>query len=246
MLSIPGIVIGIYLLFYYFSPSAMRAREIRGFISDLSDESPPANPHEPPHYRRMYAATKLGIFKAANAVAPLVERLPVEPHAEVRKCIAFSLGEIGAKSAFEPLLKAYETDEVLEVRCAALKAMGQTRDPRALDILLARFNNTTTAPEVHVTFRIHDPVVELRSFAVQGLGAFGGEKVLAPILEALKDRDAGIRHSAALALLSLGDKRGIEPLRKAVAAETGFGRDDMEEALQILEGKRPPPEAKEE
>ncbi len=60
---------------------------------------------------------------------------------------------------------------------------------------------------------ISDPAPEIRIAVVEGLAALNVREALPKIIETLKDKDAGVRHSAAIAVSLLGNYSNIKDLR---------------------------------
>lgn len=85
-------------------------------------------------------------------------------------------------------------------RCDAARMLGQSKDPRAVDLLL---------PD------LKDPDWRVRRNAVQALGALKFPQALAPLTEALQDRVATVRERAAVGLGRIKDPRSIPALLEA-------------------------------
>jgi HEAT repeat protein len=182
------------------------ARSVEPLIRLLSDKSDLAG----------RAIRALGESGDRRAVQPIISLLAArrEKRLDVRlqEEAAIALGRLGAPEAFGVLLRLYrdarQPDEVL-LRDAALEALGKTKDPRALDVLL---------PALHAS------IFPERDAAVRGLAGLGSASALAPLKRILKDDRPTpawwskvdnrsmlmIRQDAALALTGTGDDGAID------------------------------------
>jgi len=89
-------------------------------------------------------------------------------------------------------------------RCDAARLLGQSKDPRAVDLLL---------PD------LKDSNWKVRRNAAQALGALRSTRAVDGLLEALKDRTATVRQRAAVALGRIKDPDTIPALVEAVIEE---------------------------
>ena len=87
----------------------------------------------------------------------------------------------------------------------AVKSLGLSGDPRALDLLLAELKD------------ISEEVPMRRRAAAFGLGWLGDARAVEPLIGALTDEDGNVRVNAAEALGLLGDRRAVVPLLTALA-----------------------------
>lgn len=159
---------------------------------------------------REQAATELGRSADRQAVAPLIAALR-DPDANVAREAAASLGQLGDASAVEPLIAIVcDTDRYFHsvVRSAAAQSLGQLKDKRAIEPLIAL---------------VEDPSAELSTEAVRALASFDDPRVIATLLEVLRN-EAGyfihiVRLAAVRALSHLGDGPAAEALAAVAVNE---------------------------
>jgi HEAT repeat protein len=77
-----------------------------------------------------------------------------------------------------------------------------------------------------------------RSAAEDALGMIGDIEAVAPLIEALKDKDMGVRRHAAGALAKIGDEQALEPLKEASKDERWYVRLQIEEAIDEIISKK--------
>ena len=148
-------------------------------------------------------------------IAALIERLK-DSDAGVRRAAASSLGNLQSKRATLPLI-ALLSDRDREVRVAAAHALGNIHDPRAINSLLEL---------------LRDPVVPVRHAALEALDNFEHEDIVpGPILPALTDANADVRHRAAHLLGSIGDRAAVGPLLNALRDASADVRSAAAQAL---------------
>ena len=104
-------------------------------------------------------------------------------------------------------------------RCDAAKLLGQSHDPRAVDVLL---------PD------LQDSDWRVRRNAAQALGGLKSPRAIPGLLEALKDRTATVRERAAVALGRIKDPQTIPALVKAVIEEKDSSFHVNEGAYQAV------------
>ena len=95
-------------------------------------------------------------------------------------------------------LLAEETDD--EVRIGALSALGDSGSAVAVPALLEGLGSKHARQ---------------RQFAIRGLRALKVREAVPGLIDALEDRKAAVRRSAAFALTDIRDERGVEPLERA-------------------------------
>ena len=95
-------------------------------------------------------------------------------------------------------------------RARALRKMGRSRSPMALDQLIQALS---------------DPNPDVRRQAAHGLGEAGASEAINPLLDELRDQESDIRGEAAEALGKIGDHHVIDPLIEAL--------DDEDTRVQI-------------
>jgi HEAT repeat protein len=160
---------------------------------------------------RRNAVENLGEIADERAVQALIFAL-MDKNDSVRKTAEDALIRKADKKVIEPVaaLLAYKdmdnnnvhTDSV---RYAAAKVLGKIPDPRAVrPLLLAIKREKERSVRTFVEERISEALVNI-----------GGTAVV-PLIDSLKDEDAGIRVQAALFLGKVKDERRIEPLLSAL------------------------------
>lgn len=147
----------------------------------------------------------------------------------VRAEAARGAGSLGRESATRALLVIATTDPRVEVRTSAVYGLGETRDARAFDPLLAILQNAGEDSRV-------------RGQAAEVLGHFGGERALESLIAALADPSAEVRYWSAFALGEIGDPRALPALRRAADdAATPDGRGSVgaeaRAAIELIAGR---------
>ena len=66
------------------------------------------------------------------------------------------------------------------------------------------------------------------------LGVFKDPRAVDPLIQALKDKNAEVRISAAMSLGNLGDKKAVEPLTADLNDENSVVRDKAAQSLKEL------------
>lgn len=105
-----------------------------------------------------------------------------------------NLGELNVKMLkrrrdVDGLIKVLGSGKHPESREEAAEALGEIRDPKAVDPLIAA---------------LRDRDAEVREEAAKSLGMIGDRKAVEPLNEALKDVDPKVRREAEQALARLG------------------------------------------
>lgn len=161
------------------------------------------------------------------AVAPLVRLLgEVEPDDDdwTPLWAAVALGEIRSPAATESLLSLLslpEGDVLSEAGVEALAKIG----PPALPALLG--------------FARDAREWEARHYAYAAIGLIPGDASYRFLVTAL-DSDPLLWSAIAMALADLGDPRALVHLRRLLVRAHGGETGPIEEAVEILEGRRPP------
>ncbi len=122
------------------------------------------------------------------------------------------------RSLFLCLVPYILTDQKEEVRAAAARILGQIRDARAIEPLLATLKETQ--------------LWSLARAAAQALGQIGDIRAVEPLVGALKGQDWQLRLVAAQALGQIGDAHSVRSLVTFVNDAdfpTGRVRDDCVE-----------------
>jgi HEAT repeats len=175
------------------------------------------------------------------AVPGLLEALS-SPRAEMRAGATWALGSIGDPAAV-PAVIALLSDKERSVGNAAAHALGELRDERAVEPLLAGLQIPGPDKEFHGYARLYaladigtekalaglagiattDVRPSARADAVKALGRMKDARTVEPLGSALKDPDEQVRTAAADGLRSLDTPRVIE-LLEAAAADTLTGK----------------------
>jgi hypothetical protein len=145
-----------------------------------------------------YAIKALGDIKDTRAIASLSALLDdVDPN--VREEVINALVKIG-KPAVEPLIVALN-EEHSYVRWGAAKALGQIKDPRAIEPLFAVLQ---TIPLCPVGYEI-----DVRWCLIWALAELKDNRLVEPLIELLKSKETVARWKAASYLYSItGQKFG--------------------------------------
>lgn len=196
---------------------------------------------------REYVIAALGTLKVKAAV-PQISAVLASPQLERRYVAAWSLGEIGGESSVSALIKALE-DKNSEVRryatrgliklnkiavlplidylsraggegaAAAIRALGDIADKRALESLLNQANG------------------DQRAEAFLALGKLRDQRAESALIEGLQDQDAQARMNAAMALGPLGGPQSAEALQKTIEDEVHVVREWSARSLEMITGK---------
>ncbi len=155
----------------------------------------------------------------------------------------WALGTFRTESATTALIRTFLEDRNYSVRGAAARALGNSGDPRAIDVLikttrggfgaeqydiaeaLVQFGESAVGPLIEA---LGDNNEDVRSRAVQVLGKIGNRRAVKQIITLLRDEDKHLRFFAAMALGAIGDQRALKPLIKAFCA----GQLDTAEPLK--------------
>jgi aminopeptidase N len=133
------------------------------------------------------ASAALGVTRAPWAHEILLGALE-HAHPKVRRPVAAALGAFRDGRTAVALIARVQSDESYLVRASACESLGRTRDPRALDVLVAAAKGSTWNGTVEAG-------------AVLGLGELADARALPAILEAaLPVQPIGVRIAAASAI----------------------------------------------
>lgn len=136
---------------------------------------------------------------------------------------AHKLGKMGAKVVPAiPFLIGMLKDKDSEVRQKTAWALGEIKDPRAIEPLIA-------------TIRDENLFVQLES--ARALGRIG-DPVLQTLIAIIKDEKSDIRWEAGWALGQIRDPRAVEPLITALKDENSFIREWVIKALGDIKDPR--------
>ena len=153
---------------------------------------------------RARAAIALANIGDARVIPDLLPLLK-DREAEVRIAACISVGKFCDPSTFDELANVALDDTMIEVRQAAVKALGDSKNPAAIPFLMEALRDSFWWFE-------REQAVSVLLNAIQGMG----EPVVEPLIEALADREKTVRKFAIMILGKLKDVRAIEELGMAV------------------------------
>ena len=158
-----------------------------------------------------------------------VARSDASSYAEQRRALE-SLGPFAAEpDVAETIRAAFESGDH-GLQCSAMRAMGLSREPRWLPLVL----NELQSGEA-----------ELRFEAARAAGLLGAADALPVLLEAARDEDAEVRHTAINAIGQIGGRGAMRALERLAedADETDLELIDaaMEEVEILVAPFEPPP-----
>jgi aminopeptidase N len=191
-----------------------------------------------PWMLRAECARSLGKLPVAESLSALIEGTRIE-HPKVRRSVATALGAFKQPEAFKALRPLAEGDVSYCVQSQAARAIGNTRQPGALEILQAQLGQESYADMIRAaacdglaalrdvsaleslrdTARYGKPSRGRRA-AIAALGKLGETRAVREQLEELlQDPEFYIRVQAAQALVQMGDARAIPALESRLAVE---------------------------
>lgn len=153
---------------------------------------------------RARAAIALGNIGDPSVIPDLFPLLK-DREDEVRIAACVAIGKFRDPATFDELANVMLDDPIIEVRQAAVKALGDTRNPAAIPFLMEALRDSFW------WFEREQNVRDLLT-AIENMG----EPVVAPLIEALADREGTVRRYAAMVLGKLRDIRAIEELGMAL------------------------------
>lgn len=207
---------------------------------------------------RMNAAFVLGELRDPRAIKPLIAALASDGFNSefetdhVGDIAASSLGRIG-ELAVEPLIETLSSSRDVLVRRNAAIALGNTKDPRAVEPLVNAIREDDSFVRISAAMALAEikddraigPLLAIikeepryRIIIGHAIGKFG-EPAIDPLLEMLNHSDSKVRYAAATALSDIQNPRIIEPMIKALEDEDSGVR---REAIKAL-GKQNDPRA---
>ncbi len=183
---------------------------------------------------RAHAAVALGRIGDTKAMQPLLALLQ-DREDEVRIAACLALGLFKDPSTFDEITTILLDDPKIEVRQAAAKALGYTGHLAALPYLMEALRDS---------FWWYEREVEAGDLltAIEKMGTVA----VAPLIEALQDKEGTVRKFAAKLLGRLGDARALEPLSMALydmhhevgkasaAALANFGAPALDVLIEAL------------
>jgi HEAT repeat protein len=166
--------------------------------------------------RRYVAAWALGEIGDAAGVPALLAALSDE-NSEVRRYATRGLIKLN-KLSVEPLLD-YLADAEGEGAAAAIRALGDITDKRALNVLLKQAEG------------------QQRAEAFLALGKLRDGRAESALISGLEDADSQVRMNAAMALGPLGGPAAAEALSKTLEDEVHVVREWSARSLEMVTGK---------
>ncbi|BAQ64209.1 HEAT repeat domain-containing protein [Geminocystis sp. NIES-3709] len=163
---------------------------------------------------RVSAAYALGRNTSSEAVEPLIHTLHHDFNGYVRKGVVWALGNSGDRRAFQPLLQALKND-ISAVRLWASSSIANIAKLHYEDTIIA-------IPVVIISLR-QDEIPAVRSNSAWTIGKLCRElpynvvyaTAIDALIEALvEDEDLGVKEDAKMALLKLGDPRGLQMIEE--------------------------------
>ena len=194
-------------------------RAVEFLISALKDKE---------SYVRYAAAKVLGEIEDPRAIAPLISALWDED-IEVYEAAVEALDKINpkwmetveAKNKVTEFINALK-DENSCLRYVAAEALGEIKDPRAVEPLI---------------FALKDEESGVRSAAAKALGKIEDPRAVEPLISALKDKDWDVREAAAEALGEIKDPRAVAPLISALKDKVWNVHKAATKALEKITGQ---------
>ncbi len=163
---------------------------------------------------RVSASYALGRNTSSEAVEPLIELLKYDWNGYVRKGVVWALGNSGDRRALQPLINALKTD-ISAVRLWAASSLAQIAKLNYEDVIIA-------IPPLIEGLR-RDPIAAVRSNCAWSIGQLCRElpsnvvyaTAIDSLIESLvEDEDLGVKDDARVAILKVGDPRGLQMIEE--------------------------------
>lgn len=180
---------------------------------------------DPVVHVRLYVIESLGKFGNARSIHGVIAALN-DPSENVRHKAADVLNKLEG-TIVPPLVLVLneQNDEALRLRI--IKLLGQTRDARAVEPLVAELNS---------------PQSIVRREAVKALGRLGNDEAIEPLVTSLKDQHESVRRAAVMALGQLGHQSAIVPLTNTLNDSAPSVAQEVAEAIHKIDcSKEKPP-----
>jgi hypothetical protein len=211
------------------------------------------SPYRPPGAIEILAVKRLGHREEAARQLGLYLRLPEMMTPRRREAVVL-LGY--CRSAGIEGLKSAMADDDPEVRRAAIRALGETKDPRATEVLvrtlggadcsarvdaaraLARLGDRRTVPALLAAMRDESSVV--RTEAATALGALSDRRATPELIRALRDRYWTVRRAAVRSLKSTGGDAVLPEITRVAREDPDYHvREAAAEALRSPQSEPP-------
>jgi len=204
-------------------------------------------------YEREEAVQALSGLSDARTILPLIRAMDDES-LFVRRAAIEALGRSHSQKAIGPLIKALSEDERC-VREAAAEALGHLGEI-AIPHLIQNLNNEDWRVRMgslialrlsagrgtyvdQIISSLSDDSTYVRREAVKTLGRIGDIHIVPYLIQATKDKDAGVRLRAVRALVKLGQPNEIKPvLTRCLEDNDGAVRVRAREELERLKEMR--------
>jgi len=159
------------------------------------------------------------------------------------------------KPAVPQLIHELQSHDPL-VRRQAAEALGEIKDPRAVDPLttvlkdkdalirrhavkaLGKIKDARAVSPLIGILNDHDEQSHVRMTAAEALGSIGERRAVEPLVSALKNSLWAVRSSAAIALGTIRDPRAVVPLIAALHDEDASVRGHVADALGAIKDPR--------
>lgn len=166
------------------------------------------------------------ILKALGALRKIKNPASIEPltklllheSSRVRQRAIDVLGQVGDAVVAEQLEGLLRNDRSEDVRAAAAKALGEIRDPGAVDRLI---------DALHDSFSV-------KCRAIVALGEIGEESALASLLAMLKDPAPEVRYHASQALAQMDHAVAVKSIEPLLTDSNAMVRRGAAKALETL------------
>ncbi len=187
---------------------------------------------------RAEAARALGKIRSEEAFTALAERAGAE-HPKVRRAVAAALGNFRTPEAAKILEKRAKSDPSYLVEAESVRALGRTRQPEALKVILplldrpswadvaragaidglAALRDERALPEVQERTRYGFPTRGRRAAIAAMAQLSDGRKVREHLEDLLDDKDPHLKIDVVAALQSLADPKARGALHRAKERE---------------------------
>lgn len=147
--------------------------------------------------RAALALSSIGDAKVVNSLLPLLK----DGEAEVRSAACVAIAKFNDPATFDEITDVLLDDPLIEVRQSAARALGGTKHSAALPFLMEALRDSSW------WFEQEQAAADLLD-AIKNMGLVA----VAPLIEALQDREGTVRRYAASVLGEMGDIRAIEEL----------------------------------